>query len=107
MSQQQSPENVSIDDIPVDIDNTKSAEVDSADVPDKIESITRGLAREHPLTNPLIVLKATRWYIHGKGGTDPRLLVSHRVGAAPRDPHAHRRRALRRLPRVLRHGRLR
>ncbi|SDY87632.1 hypothetical protein [Halopenitus persicus] len=35
MSQQQSPDNVSIDEIPVDIDNTQSAEVDSADVPTK------------------------------------------------------------------------
>jgi len=44
----------------------------SADVPDEIESITRGLAGEQPPTNPLVVLKAARWwYIHGKGGTDP------------------------------------
>jgi len=29
-------------------------------------------ASEHPPTNPLVVLKAARWwYIHGKGGTDP------------------------------------
>ena len=72
MSQQQRLNNVSIDEIPVDIDNTQSAEVDSADVPDEIESITRGLAGEHPPTNPLVVLKAARWwYIHGKGGSDP------------------------------------
>ena len=72
MSQQQSPDNVSIDEIPVDIDNTQSEEIDPADVPDEIESITRGLAGEHPPTNPLVVLKAARWwYIHGKGGTDP------------------------------------
>jgi hypothetical protein len=72
VSQQQSTDNVSIDEIPVDIDNTQAAEVDSADVPDEIESITRGLASEHPPTNPLVVLKAARWwYIHGKGGTDP------------------------------------
>ena len=72
MSQQQRPDNVSIDEIPVDIDNTQSTEVDSADVPAEIESITRGLAGEQPPTNPLVVLKAARWwYIHGKGGTDP------------------------------------
>ena len=72
MSQQQSPDNVSVDEIPVDIDTTQSAEVDSADVPDEIESITRGLAGEQPPTNPIVVLKAARWwYIHGKGGTDP------------------------------------
>jgi hypothetical protein len=72
VSQQQRPDTVSIDEIPVDIDNTQSAEVDSADVPDEIESITRGLAGEQPPTNPIVVLKAARWwYIHGKGGTDP------------------------------------
>ena len=72
MSQQQSSRDVSIDDIPVDIANTQSAEVDPADVPDEIESITRGLAGEQPPTNPLVVLKAARWwYIHGTGGTDP------------------------------------
>ncbi|WP_323174700.1 hypothetical protein [Natrialba sp. PRR66] len=72
MSQQQRADNVSIDDIPVDIDNTQSGEVNPTDVPDEIESITRGLAGEHPPTNPLVVLKAARWwYIHGKGGTDP------------------------------------
>ena len=72
MSQQQSPTDVSIDAIPVDIANTQSGEVDAADVPDEIRSITRGLASEQPPTNPLVVLKAARWwYIHGKGGTDP------------------------------------
>ena len=72
VSQQQRPKDVSIDDIPVDVSNTQSGEVDSAEVPEEIESITRGLAGEHPPTNPLVVLKAARWwYIHGKGGTDP------------------------------------
>jgi len=73
VSQQQSPDNVvSIDEIPVDIDTTQSAEVEPVDIPDEIESITRGLAGEQPPTNPLVVLKAARWwYIHGKGGTDP------------------------------------
>ncbi|MWV40138.1 hypothetical protein [Natrialba sp. INN-245] len=72
MSQQQRPDNISIDKVPVDIDTTQSTEVDSTDVPDEIESITRGLAGEQPPPNPLVVLKAARWwYIHGKGGTDP------------------------------------
>ena len=72
MSQQQSADNVSIDDIPVDIANTQSGDVDPTDVPDEIKSISRGLASEQPPTNPLVVLKAARWwYIHGKGGTDP------------------------------------
>jgi len=72
VSQQQSPDNVSIDDIPVDIVNTQSEEIDPADVPDEIESITRGLAGEQPSANPIVVLKAARWwYLHGKGSTDP------------------------------------
>jgi hypothetical protein len=70
--QQQRPDTISIDEIPVDIDNTQSAEVISADIPDEIESITRGLAGEHLPTNPTVVLKAARWwYIHGKRGTEP------------------------------------
>jgi len=72
VSQQQCPNDISIDDIPVDVANTQSGEVDPAEVPEEIESITRELASEHPPTNPLVVLKAARWwYIHGKGGTDP------------------------------------
>ena len=72
VSQQQRSNDVSIDDIPVDVANTQSGEVDPAEVPEEIESITRELASEHPPTNPLVVLKAARWwYIHGKGGTDP------------------------------------
>jgi len=43
---------VSIDDIPVDITNTQSGDVDPSDVPDEIESITRGLAGEQPPTSP-------------------------------------------------------
>jgi hypothetical protein len=72
VSQQQRPDNVPIDEIPVDIDNTQSAEVDPADLPDEIESITRGVAGEQPPTNPIVDLKAARWwYIHGKDGTNP------------------------------------
>ena len=62
MSQQQSPNTVSIDEIPVDIDNTRSAEINSADVPDEIESITRELASKQPPPNPVVVLKAARWW---------------------------------------------
>jgi len=72
VSQQQSTNDVSIDEIPVDIANTQSGDVELTDVPNEIESITRGLAGEQPPTNPLVVLKAARWwYIHGNGGTDP------------------------------------
>jgi hypothetical protein len=63
--QQQRSNDVSIDDIPVDVANTQSGEVDPAEVPEEIESITREIASEHPPTNPLVVLKAARWwYIH-------------------------------------------
>jgi len=72
VSQQQSAEDVSIDDIPVDIENTQSESVEPTDVPEEIESIICGLASEQPPTNPLIVLKAARWwYIHSQGGSDP------------------------------------
>jgi hypothetical protein len=72
VSQQQRPDAVSIDYIPVDIDTTQSAEIDPADAPDEIESITRVLAGEQPPTNRIVVLKAARWwYLHGKGGADP------------------------------------
>jgi len=72
MSQQQRANDVSIDAIPVDVPNSQSAGVDPSEVPEEIQSITRGLASEQPPTNPLVVLKAARWwYIHGKGGTDP------------------------------------
>jgi len=72
VNQQQSAENVSIDDIPVDIATTQSEHVEPDDIPDEIGLITRGLASEQPPTNPLVVLKAARWwYIHGTGGTDP------------------------------------
>jgi len=72
VSQQQSAENVSIDDILVDIATTQSDTVEPDDVPEEIESITRGFASEHPPTNPIVVLKAAHWwYVHGKGGTDP------------------------------------
>jgi hypothetical protein len=72
MSQQQHPSDISIDRIPIDLPNTKTSSVDPAEVPEEIQSITRGLASEQPPTNPLVVLKAARWwYIHGKGGTDP------------------------------------
>jgi len=72
VSHQQSADNVSIDDIPVDITTTRSDTVEPDDIPEEIESTTRGLASEHPPTNPLVVLKAARWwYIHGKGGSDP------------------------------------
>ena len=72
MSKQQERDDVSIDPIPVDISNSLSNEVDPTEIPDEIDSLTRALASEEPPTNPLVVLKAARWwYIHGEGGTDP------------------------------------
>jgi hypothetical protein len=72
VSQQQSPRDVSVDEIPVDIANTQSGEVHADDVPEEIQSLTRGLASTEPPMNPLVVLKAAHWwYINGKGGSDP------------------------------------
>ena len=71
MSQRQHANDVSVDEIPIDISNTQSGEIEPGEVPAEIKSITRGLASEQPPTNPLVVLKAARWwYIHGKGGSD-------------------------------------
>ena len=72
MSQQRTADDVSVDEIPIDISNRQSGEIEPAEVPTEIESITCGLASEQPPTNPLVVLKAARWwYLPGKDGTDP------------------------------------
>lgn len=72
MSQQREPQTVSVDEIPVDPTNTVTGDVESADVPEEIQSITTELASRKPPTNPLVVLKAARWwYVHGRGGSDP------------------------------------
>ena len=72
MTQQRCQNDLSIDGIPVGVSDTQSGEVDPAEVPKVIRSITRGLASEQPPMNQVIVPKAARWwYIHGKGGTDP------------------------------------
>ncbi|WP_353635001.1 hypothetical protein ABSL23_05635 [Halobacterium sp. NMX12-1] len=72
MSHDQRSTDVSIDAIPIDLETTQTGDVDLSDVPDDIESITRGLAGEQPPTNPIVVLQAARWwYLHGEGGTDP------------------------------------
>ena len=61
VSQQQSPRDVSIDEIPVDIANTQSGDVHASDVPEEIQSLTRALASAEPPTNPLVVLKTALW----------------------------------------------
>ncbi|MUV59444.1 hypothetical protein [Halobacterium sp. CBA1126] len=72
MSHDQQPNDIAIDAIPIDLEATQTGDVDLSDVPDDIESITRGLAGEQPPTNPIVVLQAARWwYLHGEGGTDP------------------------------------
>jgi hypothetical protein len=72
VSQQQTSDDVSVDEIPIDISNTQSGEIEPAEIPAEIKSITRGLASKQPPTNPIVVLKAARWwYLHGKGGSDP------------------------------------
>ncbi|WP_435118847.1 hypothetical protein [Halolamina sp. C58] len=73
MSQnQQFDDDISVDSIPIDLSNTHSGDVAPDEVPAEIESITLALTNEQPPTNPLVVLKAARWwYLHGTGGTDP------------------------------------
>ena len=72
MSKLQERDDVSIDPIPVDVSKSLSDEVNPTEIPDVIDSLTRALASDEPPTNPLVVLKAARWwYIHGRGGTDP------------------------------------
>ncbi|ELK55705.1 hypothetical protein G3A49_13615 [Haloferax volcanii] len=72
MSHQQTEPDVSIDEIPVDLELVHRSEFTRADIPDEIESITWSLLSERPPTNPLVVLKAARWwYIHGAGESDP------------------------------------
>ncbi|WP_436932692.1 hypothetical protein [Halosimplex halobium] len=72
MSSHDDATDVSIDPIPVDITMTDSEPITPDDVPVEIESLTLALANESPPTNPLVVLKAARWwYIHGQGGADP------------------------------------
>lgn len=52
--------------------NTCTGQIDVADVPDEITDITRSLAGRSPPTNPIVVLKAARWwYLHGRGVNDP------------------------------------
>jgi len=48
VSQQQTADDVSVDEIPIDTSTTQSGEIEPADVPAEIESITRGLASEQP-----------------------------------------------------------
>lgn len=63
---------MSVDEIPVDPTNTVTGNVESTDVPEKIRTITNELASQQPPTNPLVVLKAARWwYVHGRGTADP------------------------------------
>ena len=72
MNQQQEPRSVSVDEIPIDPANTVTGDVDSADVPESIRSITNELASPQPPTNPLVVLQAARWwYVHGRGTQEP------------------------------------
>ncbi|GAD52498.1 hypothetical protein MBEHAL_1258 [Halarchaeum acidiphilum MH1-52-1] len=72
MNEKQERDDVAIDPIPVDVSKSLSDEVDPSEIADEIDSLTRALASDKPPTNPLVVLKAARWwYIHGKGGTDP------------------------------------
>jgi len=68
VNQQQSAENVSIDDIPIDIATTQSEHVEPDDVPDEIGLITRGLASERPPTNPLVVVEGRSVVVYSRNG---------------------------------------
>lgn len=72
MSDQQETVTLDIDSIAVDPTGTTTGDIQACEVPEEIASITRGLAGQHPPSNPLVVLKAARWwYIHGRGTNDP------------------------------------
>lgn len=72
MGERQLSATADVDGIAVEPANTLTGEVDMADVPGEIADITRALAGRSPPTNPLVVLKAARWwYLHGRGGNDP------------------------------------
>lgn len=72
MSERQQSATADVDSIAVEPANAHTGEVDVADVPDEIAEITRALAGRSPPTNPIVVLKAGRWwYLHGRGVDDP------------------------------------
>lgn len=61
-----------IDSIAVDPSSTTTGEVQVSEIPREIAEITSGLIGQQPQSNPLIVLKAARWwYVHGRGTHDP------------------------------------
>lgn len=69
---QQEDYNISVDEIPIDIEATKTRVVEPETIPTEISLITQRLASGHPPTNPLVILQAARWwYIHGQGENDP------------------------------------
>jgi hypothetical protein len=71
VSQQQQSADSSVDGITVDSATAHSGDIEPGTVPDKIEATTLVLASADSPTNPLVVLKAARWwYLHGKGGSD-------------------------------------
>lgn len=72
MTEQSTSVSIEIDSIAVDPAGTATGEVHVDEIPDEITAITRGLIGQHPQSNPLVVLRAARWwYIHGRGTHDP------------------------------------
>lgn len=61
-----------IGEIPIDISSTQSGDVHASDVPEEIQSLTRGVARTEPPPTPLIVVEGRLLVVYtGMGGSDP------------------------------------
>ena len=68
MSEHYKSATADVDGIAVKPANARTGQIDVEDVPDDITDITRALAGRSPPTNPIVVLKAARWwYLHGRG----------------------------------------
>ncbi|MFC7216016.1 hypothetical protein ACFQO4_18260 [Saliphagus sp. GCM10025334] len=72
MSEHNKSATADVDGIAVKPANARTSQIDVLNVPDDIADITRALAGRSPPTNPIVVLKAARWwYLHGRGVDDP------------------------------------
>lgn len=72
MNEQPRSVSIEIDGIAINPSSTTTGEVQVGEIPEEIVEITMGLVGQTPQSNPLIVLKAARWwYVHGRGTYDP------------------------------------
>lgn len=72
MAEQSHTPSFEIDGIVIDPSSIDIGDVDIDDVPADIAAITSGLVGTEPQTNPIVILKAARWwYLHGRGLSDP------------------------------------